>query len=221
VALWTAPVGGDGAVDPAGWTPAALDVGTDGPLASARLAGDGRCLVLAGATADGVAGVWTSTDGTAWEPVAGDLPSAVDEVEVLAPLGDGTVLVGWATGDAGREAELWRLDGTELRAAGTVAAPEGATLDIAGAAATGDRLVVGGSTRRTDATNPMMWASPADGDGGADAEWVASDQPELVGHLDWTVEALAGDGDDRLGAVLAAYPSHIDVATWGWDRPEE
>lgn len=225
LALWTAPVGGDGTVDPAAWTPAAPDLGTDGPLASARLAGDGRGLVLAGATADGLAGVWTSTDGTAWEPVAGDPPSGVDEVDVLAPLGDGTALIGWTTGDDGREAELWRLDGAELRASGTIAAPEGATLDIAGAAAAGDRLVVGGSTRRTDTTNPMMWASAAGGDGAdggdGDAEWVASDQPELVGHLDWTVAALAGDGEDRLGAVLVAYPSHIDVATWGWDRPEE
>lgn len=227
VALWTAPVGGDGTVDTGAWALAeAPDLGTDGPLASALLLGSpsgsgagGTRLVLAGATASGAAGVWTSADGTAWEPVGGDLPSGVDEVDLLAPLGDGTALVGWTTGDAGRAAELSRLDGVELRAAGTITAPEGALLDLAGAAAAGDRLVVGGSTLRSDTTNPMVWAAPADG--GADAGWVASDQPELVGHLDWGVEALAGDGEDRLGAVLVATPTHVDVATWEWRRPEE
>jgi hypothetical protein len=217
LAVWTAPLAADGTLDAARWQPQQADLGDDGPLATAGVVGAGDAgLVLAGATADGTAGVWTSRDGSAWEPVPADLPDGTDALDLLAPLGDGTALVGWATGGAGRAVELWQLDGSDLAAAGTVAGPsDGGTIDLTGATALGDRLVVGGSTMRRGTWNPMLWASTADGEG----EWAATDQAQLVGHLDWSVEALAADGQDRMAAVMASTPFHIDVATWTWSRP--
>lgn len=226
--VWTAPVAADGTLDASGWQRAQPDLGAGGPLATAGVVGVGSGdagsgagarearLVLAGTTADGTAGVWTSADGTSWEPLAADQPEGVNGLDLITPLGDGTALVAWATGDAGRTVDVWRLDGSDLTAAGTVTAPAGAHIDLAGAAAAGDRLVVGGSVRRRETSNPMLWAST--GDGGDGGEWVASDQAELVGHLDWSVEALAADGEDAMAAVMASTPSHIDVATWTWRR---
>jgi hypothetical protein len=219
--IWTTPVAADGTIDAGGWQRAQPELGRDGPLATAGVVGAGDAgLVLAGTTDDGTAGVWTSTDGSAWEPVPADLPDGAGALDLLAPLGDGTALVGWATGESGRAVELWRLDGSDLAAAGTVAGPsDGGTVDLTDAAAVGERLVAGGSTRRGDTWSPMLWASTADADRQGEGEWTATDQAQLVGHLDWSVEALAADGEDHMAAVMASAPFHVDVATWTWSRP--
>ena len=221
--LWTAPVSGaDGTVDEGTWLQVRPYLGTDLPLTSAAViggAGDAG-LVLAGASADGVAGMWTSSDGLSWDPLAAaaELPEEVDALDLLAPLGDGTALVGWATGGSSGTVELWRLDGSDLTALGTVvAASDEGIIDLTGAAVAGDRLVVGGSTKRRSTWSPMLWAVEADGD--AESEWTASDQPELIAHLDWSVQALAADGADRMTAVMASVPFHIDIAAWSWSRP--
>jgi hypothetical protein len=219
--LWTAPVSGaDGTVDEGAWVQVRPYLGTDRPLTTAAViggAGDAG-LVLAGASEDGAPGMWTSSDGLSWEPLAAaaaELPDEVDALDLLAPLGDGTALVGWATGGSSGAVDLWRLDGSDLTALGTVTvASDDGTVDLTAAAVAGDRLVVGGSTKRRSTWSPMLWAAEADGDG----EWTASDQPELTAHLDWSVQALAADGADRMTAVMTSVPFHIDVATWSWSR---
>jgi hypothetical protein len=221
--VWTAPVSGaDGTVDEDAWLRVKPALGTDLPLTTAAVIGGGgdAGLVLAGASDDGAPGMWTSSDGLSWEPLAAaaELPDEVDALDLLAPLGDGTALVGWASGGAGGAVDLWRLDGSDLTALGTVtAASDEGTIDLTGAAVAGERLVVGGSTKRRSTWSPLLWAAEADGD--ADSEWTASDQPELVAHLDWSIQALAADGADRMTAVMASVPFHIDVAAWSWSRP--
>ena len=216
VVTWTSPIPTDGSAPAREWRPSRPDLGTDGPLTTVEVAGAGPGLLLAGTAAHGPAGLWSSADGSSWEAVGGaGVPTDASRLDLLAPLGDGEAVVAWRTGEAGRTVDLARYDGSSLEAAGTVAAPDGGgTIDVTSAALAGDRLVVGGSVMRASTWAPRLWA-PAGEDG-----WAATDQPELVGHLDWSVQALAADGEDRMAAVMVSTPSHIDVATWAWERPE-
>lgn len=215
--LWTAPIGAGGPIEAGAWKPTEPDLGTRLPIKTAAIVGAGNDgLVLAATTRDKAAHLWTSADGQAWKPLDGDLPKDVAEVELLAPLGDGSALVSWATEGFNRSAQVWRFDDGKLTDAGTISGTaEGQTIDLRTATLVGDRLVVGGAAVQQSTWTPLVQARNDEG------EWIASDQPDLVGHLDWSVEALAAQGDDSMGAVMSSVPFHIDVSTWIWRRPTD
>lgn len=198
------------------WKRTEPDLGTRLPLKTAGIVGAGaNGLVLAGTTRDGEAKLWTSADGQAWKPFEGTLPNGMAELELLAPLIDGSALVAWADQGFAQQAQVWRFDKGKLTDQGTVAGTEGQSLDLKSATTVDDRLVVAGSTVQNDTWRPFVHARNDDG------EWIASDQADLVGQLDWSIEAIAAQGDDRMGAVMTSTPFHIDVATWTWRRPTD
>ncbi|MBM7788301.1 hypothetical protein [Tenggerimyces flavus] len=213
--LWTATIDRNGTTTGA-WKRTEPDLGTRLPLNTAAIVGAGaNGLVLAGTTRDGDAKLWTSADGNAWKPQEGTLPKGMAELELLAPLVDGSALVAWADQGRAQEAKVWRFDDGKLTDLGTIAGAEGQSLDLKSAATVDDRLVVAGSTVQNDTWRPFVHARNDDG------EWIASDQADLVGQLDWSIEAIAAQGDDRLGAVMVSTPFHIDVSTWTWRRPTD
>lgn len=196
-----------------------IDQEIDGDLVALRVAADRDQVVVAAVDGNGNPRLWTSDDGESWSAVDRDrLPDSAGGVGLLTAVATDRIVVGWladeeSAPESASEVRVQSVVGDEVGDEGTVAAADGrrdmARVDLNDVVLSpDDRLVaVGAAVRPSNEITPMVWAQ--DGN-----DWVASEQTELAGRIDYEMRATVAVEDTMVAVVTSR--THIDVECWTW-----